>query len=191
MLSCLRYVAALLCLFSALPLAAAEIAGERFNPQTQMAGQPLQLNGVGVRSRLGFKVYVAALYLAEPIRQTSELAPRASRRLEIRLLRDLSADTFLEALRKGLQDNTPSNRQEVLRDRVQQLEQVISTLGSVKKGGVILFDYSIESGTRLTVDGKQQGGLIPGEDFANALFHIWLGDKPVDSDLKRGLLGLR
>ena len=37
---------------------------------------------------------------------------------------------------------------------------------------------------------KGQGkGPIPGEDFARALFGIWLGPKPPNPDLKSGLLG--
>jgi len=31
--------------------------------------------------------------------------------------------------------------------------------------------------------------LIEGEDFYRALLRIWLGDKPVQEDLKKALLG--
>jgi hypothetical protein len=34
-----------------------------------------------------------------------------------------------------------------------------------------------------------KGKEIPGEDFANALLRVWLGDDPVQNDLKQGLLG--
>jgi hypothetical protein len=34
-------------------------------------------------------------------------------------------------------------------------------------------------------------GLIPGEDFKNALLEIWLGNFPADKNLKLGLLGLK
>ena len=30
---------------------------------------------------------------------------------------------------------------------------------------------------------------LPGKDFADAIFSVWLGAKPVDGDLKKGLLG--
>ncbi|MDH3389472.1 MAG: chalcone isomerase family protein, partial [Gammaproteobacteria bacterium] len=33
-------------------------------------------------------------------------------------------------------------------------------------------------------------GLIPGEDFKNALLEIWLGNYPADKKLKKGMLGL-
>jgi len=33
-------------------------------------------------------------------------------------------------------------------------------------------------------------GVIPGEDFRNALVEIWLGNHPADKDLKKAMLGL-
>jgi hypothetical protein len=50
-------------------------------------------------------------------------------------------------------------------------------------------DFLPETGTRLTLGGKQQGKDIPGEDFFNALLRIWLGDKPIQNNLKDALLG--
>jgi hypothetical protein len=43
--------------------------------------------------------------------------------------------------------------------------------------------------TQLLVDGKPVGRPIQGEDFYRALLRIWLGDKPVQDDLKKALLG--
>lgn len=45
------------------------------------------------------------------------------------------------------------------------------------------------TGTRVTVDGKPMGAAIPGEDFYRALLRIWLGERPVQDDLKGALLG--
>jgi hypothetical protein len=44
-------------------------------------------------------------------------------------------------------------------------------------------------GTRVGIDGKERGKPIAGEDFHLALLRIWLGENPVDRDLKRALLG--
>jgi hypothetical protein len=41
----------------------------------------------------------------------------------------------------------------------------------------------------VVVNGKAQGSAIAGEDFYGALLRIWLGDKPVQDDLKKALLG--
>jgi hypothetical protein len=39
------------------------------------------------------------------------------------------------------------------------------------------------------VDGAPKGKPIAGDDFYRGLLRIWLGDKPVDADLKKGMLG--
>jgi len=62
----------------------------------------------------------------------------------------------------------------------------------ISDGDVILIDYlpgSVPgSGTRVTINGVVKA-TIAGEDFNRALLRIWLGDKPADSDLKKGMLG--
>ena len=48
---------------------------------------------------------------------------------------------------------------------------------------------TVVPGTRLAIGGKQLGKDIPGEDFYNALLRIWIGDKPIQDNLKEALLG--
>jgi hypothetical protein len=50
-------------------------------------------------------------------------------------------------------------------------------------------DWLPEGGTRLSINGKQLGKDIAGEDFYRALLRIWLGSKPAQDDLKELLLG--
>jgi len=52
----------------------------------------------------------------------------------------------------------------------------------------IVFTYAPGRGVSVEVKGQVKG-VIPGDDFARALFSIWLGPKPPDPDLKSGLLG--
>jgi hypothetical protein len=54
---------------------------------------------------------------------------------------------------------------------------------------VIHFEFTPEAGTRVVVNGQAKGSAIPGEDFFAAVLRIWIGDKPVDGDLKKGLVG--
>jgi hypothetical protein len=54
---------------------------------------------------------------------------------------------------------------------------------------VITLDYIPESGTRVTLNGEPKGEAIAGDDFYRALLRIWLGENPVDSSLKKALLG--
>jgi hypothetical protein len=62
-------------------------------------------------------------------------------------------------------------------------------VGSATEKTVITLDFLPDAGTQVTVNGVSKGKPIPGEDFYGALLKIWLGDKPVDADLKKAMLG--
>ena len=55
--------------------------------------------------------------------------------------------------------------------------------------GLYLPEKTTAAGTQVTVDGKATGAPIAGEDFYRALLRVWLGDNPVQADLKKSLLG--
>jgi hypothetical protein len=57
-----------------------------------------------------------------------------------------------------------------------------------KKGMSIALDWT-GAATQVLIEGKPAGAPIEGEEFYSALLRIWLGDKPVQDDLKRALLG--
>jgi hypothetical protein len=58
----------------------------------------------------------------------------------------------------------------------------------MKSGERAVITYLPGVGTRLELNGKDVG-VIPGKDFAEALFAVWLGAKPADAGLKAGMLG--
>ena len=68
------------------------------------------------------------------------------------------------------------------------LAAIMAEVKEAKKGMAISLDWT-EAGTQVVIDGKAAGKLIPGEDFYRGLLRIWLGDKPVQDDLKKALLG--
>lgn len=173
------------------PVHAMEVAGIKL-AETQRAGETtLVLNGAGVRTRLLFKVYVAALYL--PVRQAQAdavLAGPPPRRVQLTMLRDVAADTFSEALRKGLVANVSAAQFAVLAPRVAEFDALIRSQGEAREGAVYTLDEG-PTGMQLLVNGKAVGKPIPGADFFRALLAVWLGEAPVQDDLKRSLLGGR
>ena len=76
-----------------------------------------------------------------------------------------------------------------LSDRVAQLERTMTQMGAAHRGDIINFDFTPDGGTAVTLNGIPRGQTIPGEDFYQAVLRIFLGEHPVDRDLKRGLLG--
>lgn len=164
--------------------------GVKFEPTVQLGGSALQLNGVGVRTRAIFKVYVAGLYLPQKSGDAAgALAQKGPRRMALTMLRNVDADTFAGALNEGLQNNLSAAQLAGFKVQIEALNAALKSGGEAKKGDVIHIEFVPDSGTRVMVNGQPRGAPIPGEDFYSAVLRIWLGDKPVDGDLKKGLLG--
>jgi hypothetical protein len=181
---------ALVLLLGALPAGAAEVAGVSFEERVRAGGAELVLNGAGLRKRAFFQVYAMGLYLAEKKAVAAEaIALAGPKRIAIRMLRDVDADTFTEALVEGLRANHDETAMKALEPRVAQLSAIMQELKEAKKGMAIVLDLQPGTGTVVSVDGRPRGAPIAGEDFARGLLRIWLGDKPVQDDLRRALLG--
>ena len=184
-----------LCVFCTFALGTAlgtEIAGVKLDDKIQIAPNTpeLVLNGAGVRTRIIVKVYVAGLYLPEKKGAATEvLALSGAKRMSLAMLRDLTAQQFAEALTEGFNANNAPPDQERYKAQLADLIGIMTSLGQVKKGDMIALEYIPELGLRVRVNGAEQGKPIADEGFYRALLKVWLGDKPVDSDLKRALLG--
>lgn len=183
--------ALLLCLIgSGLAHAAVEVAGVKFEDKTKLGATELQFNGAGQRSRLFFKVYAIGLYLAETKTATADvLALKGAKRLHVVTLRELTAEQFAEALVEGIHKNHAEAEMAPLQPRIEEFKNAILAVKTAAKGDIITIDWLPDSGTRLSINGKQQGKDLAGEDFYNALLKIWLGSKPAQDDLKEALLG--
>ncbi len=188
----LRIAAAVLLAFSVAGVVAqpAELEGVKLAPTAQVGSVPLVLNGAGLRVRVFFKVYVAALYLPQKTSDpVAALAQKGPRRVAITMLRDVDADTFAKALVDGLRDNHTEAQLTAMKTSIDALTANLRLASEAKKGDVIHFEYAPELGTRTLINGQPRGSAIAGEEFFTAVLRIWLGDKPADAALKKGLLG--
>lgn len=168
---------------------AAEVAGVRVDEKTQVESRELVLNGAGLRKRLFFNVYVIGLYLAEKQKDPrAVLSAAGPKRAAIHMLRDVGADQFTEALVDGLRANCAEQEFKSHEPRIQQLSDTMAALKEAKKGMRIDLDWT-GAATQLVVNGKPVGKPIDGEDFYRALLRIWIGERPVQDDLKKALLG--
>jgi hypothetical protein len=168
---------------------AVEIEGVKLEPTAQVGAATLQLNGAGVRTRAIFKVYVAGLYVAQKSADAAALlAQKGARRISITMLRNVDAESFAGALNDGLRSNLSEAQVAGFKAQIDALNANLKAVGEAKKGDVIHFEFLPDSGTRVTVNGQARGSVIPGEDFFTAVLRIWIGDKPVDGDLKKALL---
>jgi hypothetical protein len=187
-----RLCAAALLALASLGAAAqpAELEGVKLEPSTQVGAVALQLNGAGLRTRAFFKVYVAALYVpAKSGDAAALLAQKGPRRLVLTMLRNVDAESFAGALNEGLRNNHTEAQLAGWKAQIDGLNASLKAVGEARKGDVIVIEHGADGATQVRVNGQPRGAALPGEDFFAALLRIWLGDKPADGGLKKGLLG--
>lgn len=166
---------------------AAEVGGVNLSDKASVGGTELVLNGAGVRTRAIFKVYVGSLYVPAKATTTAAVLDKGPRRIQLNLLRDLSADQLVGALVDGLKDNNTPAELAAVQAQSDQLVTIMKSFGDVKEKDVVTLDF-VDGGTRIALNGTAKGS-VPGEAFNRALTKVWIGDKPAQADLKKAMLG--
>jgi hypothetical protein len=181
----------ILALLGAASVQAGELEGVQLEDRVQVDGQALELNGMALRTRMFFKVYVAGLYLQHKATSAERaIESDGAKRIVLVMMRDATADQFCESVEAGLEANNSEAEIERVKPQTQALFAKIRTVGEARKAMRIVLDYSASAGaTMLFVDGAPQGEPMPGADFFRALLRIWLGERPVQPEFKRLLLG--
>jgi hypothetical protein len=168
---------------------AAEVGGVKIADTASVGGSELVLNGAGIRTRLIFKVYVGSLYLPKKTSDAATaIAGGGAKRVQLNLLRGVSASDFVAAFNDGLKANNSEADLAAVKAQVDQFMTLLRSFGDAKEGHVITLDYVPGQGTVASHEGKPRG-TIPGEAFNHALLKIWLGDKPIQAGLKKSMLG--
>lgn len=181
----------LFCLLSMVlwPVQARTLANVDFDEVTRISGseQKLTLNGIGIRYKFFFKIYIAALYLEQTTQEADEaIAAAGAKRVQMHFLYDeVSREKLVKAWNDGFESNLTAVQLTRLSSRIEQFNDLFS---SVVSGDIILLDYVPGHGTRVILNGTEKG-VIQGEDFNQALLGIWLGPQPVSEELKDALLG--
>lgn len=180
--------ALLVALMLALPAHAREIDGVAVPDTLSIDDAPLTLNGAGMRTRFFVKVYLAALYLAQPAHEAQRvLDSQSPRAVGIHLRRDVDAGQIGDAFIDGVAANHSDAEMAALQERLTKFKALMPDL---KRGDVLRLEFAADGNTRVVRNGQRLGAL-EGVDFQRALLKIWLGERPVDTKLKDGLLGVQ
>jgi long-chain acyl-CoA synthetase len=166
---------------------AADVEGVKVPDRASVGGKELVLNGAGLRSRFLVKVYVGSLYLPEKAGTTDAALAKVPRRVQLTLLRNLSPDQLVDALVDGMKANNSEAELAAVKAQTDELVKIMKAFGDVKEGSVVALDF-VDGATLIALDGAAKGS-IAGEPFNRALVKVWLGDKPVQADLKKAMLG--
>ena len=166
--------------------------GESFE-NTDADGWWLLGTGVRTRTMLNVKVYAIGLYIDGPsytrlvsskggnVRPSPELYKELvwgdfGKRFDLRFVRDLSAAQIQGAFREAL---PAANKARV--------DQFVGYFGDIAKGGNAVIRWAPGGTLETTVAGAAKPPIAD-KEFAAAVFSIWLGDKPIQADIKQGLV---
>ena len=171
----------------ALPAFGLEVGGIKLDDRATVDGAALVINGAGIRTKLMFKVYVASLYVPAKVSTAAAAYATAPRRVQLNMVRDVGADQMMEALSDGLKQANPAPDFAALKMQIDQLATIMKGVGPLKVGNVLRFDF-VGNTTQVSLDGAAKGS-IAGSAFNKALMNAWIGDSPVQADLRKAMLG--
>jgi len=165
---------------------AGEMEGVTFPDKIAVGTANLTLNGLGIRTKMFFKIYIGALYLpAKESDPAKILATDGPKQLVMHFLyKEVSKEKLVEGWDDGFKNNS-GDKVAALKDQIAKFDGFWSEM---KKGDVAVMTYVPGQGTKVEIKGQEMG-VIEGKEFAQALFAIWIGPKPPTEDLKKGLLG--
>ncbi len=168
---------------------AVEVEGVELPDRLHIGQRDLVLNGAGVRSKFFFDMYVAALYLTEKKSSSDAILSAAGQnRVALHMLRGIGSETLSKSFNKAISQNLTPVELGAIADELRQLSRLFIMMREAKEGDVITMDYLPEKGTQINFNDVTIG-VISGAAFNVALLKVWLGKKPVQDDLKKGLLG--
>jgi len=165
----------------------AEVGGIKLDDKVTVAGQELVLNGAGVRTKVFIKIYVGSLYLPAKSTDVAAVLAKAPRRIQMNILRNLTADQLVDALVDGLKENNSEAELAAVKTQTAELVATMKAFNDVKEKDVVTLDF-VDGATKIGLNGAAKGS-IAGEPFNRALTKIWLGDHPIQADLKKAMLG--
>jgi hypothetical protein len=170
---------------SAIALYAASLAGVTLPDTQQVALKSLVLNGLGLRSKMMVKVYVAGLYLEQKSSDAAAIMKSDSpKRIVMHFLYHPSKSQMADAFQEGFEGNSP----DALKTMKPDIDKLNGAMQDLNAGDEMVFTYLPGTGTTVTINGKDKV-TIAGLPFEQALLSVWLGPKPPTADLKKGMLG--
>ena len=154
-----------------------------FHDSETVGDEVLKIRGDGLLKWLFFKVYRVALYLPLDV-QSKNVLDDVPKKIVFHYLLNMNTEQFAQSEENLLVKNASEFELSQIKT---ELDAIHDMYRDVKKGERYSLTYLPGKGTELALNGEILG-LIEGYDFASIYFRIWLGDNPVDDELKHKLL---
>ncbi|MCO5234428.1 MAG: chalcone isomerase family protein [Chitinophagales bacterium] len=164
------------------------VNGVNLSAKLKTSTGELQLNGAGVRKKAIFKVYVLGLYLKNPSKDANAiLNSKEEKAVKLQITSSMvNSKNMEEAVREGFELSL-DGKKAALQSKIDHFIEIFSH-EDIKTGDYFILNYVPGVGVKSSKNGKLLA-TIEGDDFAKALFGIWLGTRPVEAALKTAILG--
>ncbi|MEI6826902.1 MAG: chalcone isomerase family protein [Desulfuromonadales bacterium] len=164
---------------------AVEVAGVKLDPAVTVNSQQLKLNGSGIRKKFFVKVYIGSLYAGKQLATAAAaLSDSGDKLIRMNFLHSkVEKEKILEAFSEGFANNSP--------DMVgaPELKKFLALFtADFMKGDVVDLALAADGSVAASLNGKSLGS-VSSTKLAKAVLAIYLGDKPADDSLKKGMLG--
>jgi len=161
------------------------LAGITLEDEVMVADHSLKLNGMGLRKKAIFKIYVGGLYLEHPTTDADNAASsKQVKQMVMYFLTNKAKKSKMDSSwTEGFENNSANYAS--IKDRVEVFK---GFFGDMKDGDIVEMTLIPGSGTTVNINGVDKG-TIEGDDFAEALVKVWVGEEPPTKDFKAGLLG--
>lgn len=175
-------------IFASSSVSALDIAGITLPDNMPVAGQQLALNGAGIREKWLFDLYVSGLYLQSPNKDsTAVIAADDNMSIRLHIISDkITSERMISATKEGFEKSVKGDAA-ALKPKI---DEFIATFNEpIKVGDIFDLTYVKGDGVHVSKNGKEIK-TVSGLDFKQALYGIWLSDKPAQESLKQEMLGL-
>lgn len=179
------FAAVVLTLFFASQSPAVEVAGVNLEPTVTANSQQLKLNGYGIRKKFFIKVYIGSLYASKRLATDTEaLKDTGDKLIRMNFLHSkVEKEKIIEAFSEGLANNSPDL---IGSPEVKKFLSLFTA--DFNRGDVVDLALGADGSVSASQNGKSLGN-IPSTRLARGVLAIYLGDKPADDSLKKGMLG--
>lgn len=163
------------------------VSGVTFPKTIKIGSETIEYNGAGLRTKYFFKLYVAALFVPEKTSDAKKiinLNETSAVRIHI-TSNKVTRERFVETVRDGFKTSTDGKASEA---EIASLMKLFDNV-TFNEGDEVTLMYRPTSGIEVYMNKDHLGG-VKGLEFKKALFSIWLGEKPADAVVKKGMLGL-
>lgn len=165
-----------------------KISGVKFKETLTLGGSTLQFNGAGLRTKFFIDLYISALYLPEKSQDAATIIHADEVMLiQIHVISNLiTSENLSKGTAEGFSKSTNNNTHAIQK----QIDDFLDAFNApVKVGDIFEIVYQPNIGITVLKNRKLAKRIASDMVFKQALFGIWLSDRPAQNSLKASMLG--